>query len=126
MNYAELTEDREIYIELNGKKLGAVEDISVKRLRETKLISAFGESEPMDAVSSEHGYSITLTRLCLSPDTDTKLKDGFSLAIIQGGRKTEYSDCRVVEREEILKAAKPTAVKLSILALSETESEAWI
>lgn len=37
---------RDIYLELNGKKLAVVQGYSAKALRTSREVEAFGESEP--------------------------------------------------------------------------------
>lgn len=38
---------RDIYLELNGKKLAVVQGYSAKALRTSREVEAFGESEPV-------------------------------------------------------------------------------
>lgn len=44
---------RDIYLELNGKKLAVVQGYSAKALRTSREVEAFGESEPVATVSGE-------------------------------------------------------------------------
>ena len=41
---------RDIYLELNGKKLAVVQGYSAKALRTSREVEAFGESEPVATV----------------------------------------------------------------------------
>ena len=41
---------RDIYLELNGKKLAVVQGYSAKAMRTSREVEAFGESEPVATV----------------------------------------------------------------------------
>ena len=54
---------RDIYLELNGKKLAVVQGYSAKALRTSREVEAFGESEPVATVGGQTRYTLELSRL---------------------------------------------------------------
>ena len=54
---------RDIYLELNGKKLAVVQGYSAKALRMSREVEAFGESEPVATIEGQKQYTLELTRL---------------------------------------------------------------
>ena len=48
---------RDIYLELNGKKLAVVQGYSAKALRTSREVEAFGESEPVATVAADALYA---------------------------------------------------------------------
>ncbi len=49
---------RDIYLELNGKKLAVVQGYSAKALRTSREVEAFGESEPVATVGGQTRYTL--------------------------------------------------------------------
>lgn len=66
---------RDIYLELNGKKLAVVQGYSAKALRTSREVEAFGESEPVATVGGQTRYTLELSRLYA---TDEAIGDGVS------------------------------------------------
>ena len=64
---------RDIYLELNGKKLAVVQGYSAKALRTSREVEAFGESEPVATVGGQTRYTLELSRLYA---TDEAIGDG--------------------------------------------------
>ena len=54
---------RDIYLELNGKKLAVVQGYSAQALRRSREVEAFGESEPVAAVGGQTRYTLELSGL---------------------------------------------------------------
>ncbi len=128
MNYAIFPSSRDIYLELDGKKLAAVQSYSVKAVRQTKLISAFGESQPVGVAVGAASYHISITRLYALSETicdgiDLAAVDGFSLVVVKPDRRIVYSGCRWCETEESCKLGENALENVDIIALSRTETE---
>ena len=66
---------RDIYLELNGKKLAVVQSYSAKATRTGREIEAFGESEPVATVGGQMRYALELSRLYA---TDEAISDGIN------------------------------------------------
>ena len=87
---------RDIYLELNGKKLAVVQGYSAKALRMSREVEAFGESEPVATVGGQTRYTLELSRLYA---TDEAIGDGvsfyelddFSVVVCRPGKRIIYS-----------------------------------
>lgn len=89
---------QDIYIEVNGKKLAAVESYKAKSIQDSKYIEALGEKEPVGVITGKVNHLIELSRIysCCDLDDDCinfyNLKD-FNLVIVKPDRKIVYSNC---------------------------------
>ncbi len=89
---------RDIYIEVNGKKLAVVEGYKAYSKRDSIYIEAFGESEPVGTVAGKTKHYVELSRVYAS---DEALKDGisfydlsgFNLVVVKPDKKIIYSGC---------------------------------
>lgn len=89
---------KDIYIEVNGKKLAVVEGYKAYSKRESRYIEAFGESEPVGTVSGKTKHYIELFRvyICSSNMSDeVSFFDltNFNLVIVKPDRRIVYSGC---------------------------------
>ena len=117
---------RDIYLELNGKKLAVVQGYSAKALRTSREVEAFGESEPVATVGGQTRYTLELSRLYA---TDEAIGDGinfydlndFSLVICKPDKRIIYSQCRWSSIEEAGKLGDPAAEKVTIIARKRME-----
>ena len=117
---------RDIYLELDGKKIAVVQSYSVKATRTSREIEAFGESEPVATVAGQSKYALELSRLYA---TDEAIGDGinfydledFSIVICKPGKRVIYSQCRWSGIEEIGKLGEPVAEKVSVIARRRME-----
>ena len=117
---------RDIYLELNGKKLAVVQGYSAKALRTSREVEAFGESEPVATVGGQTRYTLELSRLYA---TDDAVSDGinfydlsdFSLVICKPDRKIIYSGCEwsAIDEEGQLNAM--VAEKITVVAAKRLE-----
>jgi len=53
----------DIYLEADGKKIAVVQSYKVRASRNSKVVEAFGESEPVVTIEGPKNYNIELTRL---------------------------------------------------------------
>ncbi len=110
---------RDIYLELNGKKLAVVQGYSAKALRTSREVEAFGESEPVATVGGQTRYTLELSRLYA---TDEAIGDGvsfyelddFSVVVCRPGKRIIYSHCRWSNIEELGKLGEPVAEKVTV------------
>ena len=117
---------RDIYLELNGKKLAVVQGYSAKALRTSREVEAFGESEPVATIAGANKYTLELSRLYA---TDEAIGDGinfyelndFSLVICKPDKRIIYSQCRWSSIEEAGKLGDPAAEKVTIIARKRME-----
>ena len=117
---------RDIYLELNGKKLAVVQGYSAKALRTSREVEAFGESEPVATLDGQRKYTLELTRLYA---TDEAISDGidfygmkdFSLVICKPDRKVIYSGCEWSGIQETGQLDAMVAEKITVTASKRIE-----
>lgn len=117
----------DIYLEANGKKIAVVQSYKAVSTKNEKLIEAFGESEPIAALTGRTSYKLTLTRLYA---TDEAISDGidfhslsdFSLVIVKPDRRIAYTGCRWSSIEEEGSIGDTVAEKVSIIAAKRVEA----
>ena len=120
---------RDIYLELNGKKLAVVQGYSAKALRTSREVEAFGESEPVATLDGQRKYTLELTRLYA---TDEAISDGidfygmkdFSLVICKPDRKVIYSGCEWSSIQEDGELDAMVAEKITVTASHRIETGA--
>lgn len=117
----------DIYLEANGRKIAVVQSYKAISSKEEKLIEAFGETEPIAALTGRTSYKISLTRLYA---TDEAISDGidfhalsdFSLVIVKPDRRIAYTGCRWSSIEEEGSIGDTVAEKVSIIAAKRVEA----
>ena len=90
---------RDIYLEVDGKKVAVVQSYTAQTTKTSTTVEAFGESEPVATIPGQHQHVLELTRICA---TDEALADGidfysledFSLVICKPDRRVIYSGCQ--------------------------------
>ena len=119
---------RDIYLELDGKKIAVVQSYSVKATRTSREIEAFGENEPVATVAGQSKYALELSRLYA---TDEAIGDGinfydledFSIVICKPGKRVIYSQCRWSGIEESARLRETVVETLTLVARRRMESK---
>lgn len=89
---------KDIYIEVDGKKLAVVESYKARSSRESSYIEAFGQSEPVATIPGKTKHYIELSRVyaCNTGLDDSvnffELTD-FNLVVVKPDKKIVYSGC---------------------------------
>ena len=89
---------KDIYLEVNGKKLAVVESYKAKSVCDSQYIEAFGQSEPVGTVSGRIRHTIELSRVyACEENSSNKVNfyelNNFNLVIVKPDRKIIYSGC---------------------------------
>ncbi len=119
----------DIYLELNGKKIAVVQSYAAKATRQSQVVEAFGEHEPVATISGPNRYVVELTRLYATDDAITdgidffSLSD-FSLVICKPDRKIIYSGCQWNAIQEEGKVGSMVAEKVTLAATTRIEVDA--
>ena len=119
---------KDIYIEVNGKKLAVVENYKAYSKRESRYIQAFGQSEPVGTVPGRTRHFVELSRvyICGSNINDDitffDLSD-FNLVIVKPGKKIVYSGCEWSEINESAGINDTILEGLSLIASHRMEIE---
>lgn len=99
----------DIYIELDGRKIGVVESYKAKTTKESRYIEAFGQSEPVGTTSGRTRHVIELGRVymcddAVSDDIDFFSASQFNLVIVKPDRRIIYTGCEwlnIIESAQI-------------------------
>lgn len=96
---------KDVYIEVNGKKLAVVEGYKAYSKRESRYIESFGQSEPVGTVSGKVKHYVELSRIYIcnsSMSDEINFFDltNFNLVIIKPDKKIVYSGCEWSEINE--------------------------
>ena len=93
-----LPTSKDIYLEVNGRKVAVVESYRAQAVRESKNVEAFGETEPVATVGGKVRYLIELSRVYaaqgpLADGIDFYALTDFNLVIHKPDCRIVYSGC---------------------------------
>ncbi len=117
----------DIYLELNGKKLAVVQSYSAQTTKQSSVVEAFGEDQPVATIPGTKKHTIVLTRLYA---TDEAAKSGmnfheledFNLVICKPDRRIIYSGCQWENLSESAKLGEMVLEKVTVVAARRVES----
>jgi len=117
----------DIYLELNGKKLAVVQSYSAQTTKQSSVVEAFGEDQPVATIPGTKKHTILLTRLYA---TDEAAKSGmnfheledFNLVICKPDRRIIYSGCQWENLSESAKLGEMVLEKVTVVAARRVES----
>lgn len=126
MNGSGFPTSKDIYLEVNGKKLGVVESYKAKAVRESRYVEAFGEQEPVGTVAGRVRHVIELGRIYA---TDAAVRDGinffdisnFNLVIVKPDKRVIYSGCEWADILESVTLNDVVAERVTIVAAKRME-----
>ncbi|SDN83201.1 hypothetical protein [Acetanaerobacterium elongatum] len=126
MSGAGFPTSKDIYLEVNGKKLAVVESYKAKAVRESRYVEAFGEQEPVGTVAGRVRHIIELGRIYA---TDAAIRDGvsffnltsFNLVIVKPDRRVIYSGCEWSDILESVTVGDVVAERVTVVAAKRME-----
>lgn len=126
MNGAGFPTSKDIYLEVNGKKLAVVESYKAKAVRESRYVEAFGEQEPVGTVAGRVRHVVELGRIYA---TDAAIRDGvsffnlsnFNLVIVKPDRRVIYSGCEWSDILESVTVGDVVAERVTVVAAKRME-----
>ena len=118
---------RDIYLEVDGKKVAVVQSYTAKAAKTSRAVEAFGEEEPVATVPGQTTHVLELTRLYA---TDEAIRDGidfhsledFSLVICKPDRKILYSGCQWSSIQESGALGAMVVEKITVVAAKRIET----
>ena len=119
---------RDIYLEVDGKRVAVVQSYTARADKTSCAVEAFGEAEPVATVPGQTRHIIELTRLYATDEAvedgvDFYKLDGFSLVICKPDRRIIYADCRWSSIQEAGTLGSMVLEKVTLVASRRIEME---
>lgn len=129
MNTMGFPTSKDIYIEVDGKKVAVVQSYTAKTTCTSNVVEAFGEDQPVATIPGPRKHTIELKRLYA---TDEAVRDGlnfhdltdFNLVICKPDRKVIYSGCQWSAINENGELGAMVVEKITIIASKRIETAA--
>lgn len=117
---------KDIYIEINGKKLAVAQGYKAKSTRESRYVEAFGSDQPVGAVGGRLKHILELSRVCATRDAvsggiDFHGLSNFNVVIVKPDRQIIYSGCEWGEILEVASLGEVVMESVSIVASKRME-----
>ncbi len=88
---------KDVYIEVDGKRLAAAQSYKAKTSRESRVVEAFGSDEPVGTVGGRVKYLIELSRVVVCGGSAAEVRfhnlSNFNIVVVRPDRKIIYSGC---------------------------------
>ncbi len=119
----------DIYLEVDGRKVAVVQSYTAQSSKSSKVIEAFGETEPVATVPGQEQHVLELSRLYA---TDAAIADGidfygledFDLVICKPDRRVIYSGCQWSRIGESGTVGGAVLEKVTVVAAHRLETRA--
>ena len=117
---------RDIYLEVDGKRLAVVESYKSHTVRESATIEAFGETQPVGTIGGKVRHELTLSRVYITQDAwedgvNFYDLDAFNLVIVKPDRRVIYTGCRWSDIHETAALGEAVLESVSIVAAGRME-----
>ena len=114
---------KDIYIEVDGRRLAAAQSYRVKTTREARFVESFGSAQPAGTVAGQPRHTIELTRLQVVGETgvDFHALSDFTIVIIKPDRKILFTGCQWSGVTEQAESSDPVSEKLTAVAAARLE-----
>ena len=96
MAFISFPTSKDIYIEVDGRRLATAQSYKAKSTRESRYVEAFGSAEPGGTVGGRIRHVLELVRVVVSPasDVDFFSLEDFNVVIVRPDGKIIYSGCQ--------------------------------
>lgn len=119
----------DIYLEVDGRKVAVVQSYTAQSSKSSKVIEAFGETEPVVTVPGQEQHVLELSRLYA---TDAAIADGidfygledFDLVVCKPDRRVIYSGCQWSRIGESGTVGSAVLEKVTVVAAHRMETRA--
>lgn len=120
---------KDIYIEINGRKLAVAQSYRAKSTKESRYVESFGATEPVGTVAGRVRHVLELSRVYIadagySDGIDFYSLDDFNVVIVKPDRKIIYSGCQWSGISEEAGADDPVLEKVTAVAANRMEVRA--
>lgn len=111
-----------MYIELEGKRLAAVEGYEEKISFDSSYIEAIGETEPIAVIKGKARYEIAISKIYLcESEIDIEKVYNFDLVIVKNNKKITYSGCQIKDLKQH-SSDKSIVENITLMASKREES----
>ena len=118
---------RDIYLEVDGRKVAVVQSYTAQTTKSSTTVEAFGEAEPVATLPGQNKHVLEITRIYA---TDEALADGidfygledFSLVICKPDRRVIYSGCQWSKIGESGTLGAAVVEKVTVVASRRVET----
>lgn len=128
MSIAGFPTSSDIYLEVDGTRVAVVQSYTAKATKNSTVVEAFGESEPVATIPGQEQHVVELTRLYATEEAiqdgiDFYKLSGFSLVICKPDRRIIYSDCQWSAIQENGTLGNMVMEKVTLVASRRIETE---
>ncbi|MEM1484355.1 hypothetical protein V6615_05680 [Oscillospiraceae bacterium PP1C4] len=126
MAFISFPTSKDIYIEIDGRRLAAAQSYKAKTTKESRYVEAFGAAEPVGTVGGRVRYVLELTRVAVCETAKNEGIDfheigGFNVVIVRPDRKIIYSGCQWSAIDESVALSDLVYETLTLVACSRME-----
>lgn len=125
MAFTHIPTGKDIYIEINGKRIAVIEGYQAKAQRNTTLIEEFGNAKPICAIEGNVNHTIMLKRVYFLSQTESQLDfynlSDFSLVIVKPDKRIVYTGCEWSQINEDANAGSPCMESILLSASDRIE-----
>lgn len=126
MAFISFPTSKDIYIEIDGRRLAAAQSYKAKTTRDSRYVEAFGAAEPVGTVGGRIRHVLELTRVAVceaarGEGLDFHAIDGFNVVIVKPDRKVIYSGCQWSSIDESVALSEMVYETLTIVASARLE-----
>lgn len=126
MDIINVPTSRDIYIEINGKKVALVQSYRVKTTKESRNIEEFGSTDPVGIVEGKTVHNIELSKIyvCdgeLPEEINLYTLRDFNLVIVKPDRHIIYDGCEWTNITESAELSKNVYENVSLIAAKRYE-----
>lgn len=117
---------KDIYIEIDGKRLAVAQSYKAKTTRESRYVEAFGSLEPVGTVGGRIKHVLELTRVYVIHTSETENIDfhgieDFNVVIVKPDRKIIYTGCQWSSIDESVALNDMVYETLTVIAKNRME-----
>lgn len=115
---------KDIYIEVNGKKVAIIESYHATTSKKVIPIEEFGNDRPVCIINGQVSYQLSLSRIYLVSENSTlnfyNLKN-FNIVIVKPDKRILYTGCEWINIKEGVKLNEPCIETIDVNALDRIE-----
>ena len=121
MDALKIPTSRDIYLEVDGKKVAIVQSYQLEARKSSAVVEAFGSETPVASIGGKMSYQIQLSRIlplksALWDGVDFYGLSDFNLVSVKPDRRIVYSGCQWTQIQETGALGSPCAETATLTA----------